>query len=103
MKKIIDGKVYNTETAECVANENKSLNNFYSTSEALYRTKSGNWFLLGESSAGGKYGRSRGNTLSGGEDIRALTPEQVIRWAEDAEINDAEKTRIAELLNLPEA
>ncbi len=78
MKKIIDGKVYNTETAECIADENKSLHNFYSTSEALYRTKKGAWFLYGESSAGGKYGRSDGNTSYGGSDIIALEEKEVL-------------------------
>lgn len=103
MKKIIDGKVYNTETAECIADENKSLHNFYSTSEALYRTKKGAWFLYGESSAGGKYGRSDGNTSYGGSDIIALEEKEVVAWAENANIDDDEKTSIAELLNLEEA
>lgn len=103
MKKIIEGKVYNTETAECVADENRSLHNFYSTSEALYRTKSGRWFLHGESSAGGQYSHWHGNSCGYGQDIRAMTTAQVLAWAEDADIDDEAKSRIAELLELPEA
>lgn len=103
MKKIIDGKVYNTKTATCVADENKSLQNFYSTSEALYVTKSGAWFLYGESSAGGNYSHWSGNSCGYGEDIRVLTVEEVLAWAEQADIGDDDKSDIAERLNLPEA
>ncbi len=103
MKKIIDGKVYNTETAERIANEGKSLHNFYSTSEALYRTKNGAWFIHGKSSAGGAYSRWSGNSCGFGEDIIALERKEVLCWAEKASINDEEKSKIAELLELPEA
>jgi len=103
MKKIIAGKVYNTETAECVADENKSLDNFYSTSEALYRTKKGAWFKHGESSAGGSYSHWHGKSCGYGEDIIAMEPDQVVAWAENADIDDHEKSRIAELLGLEEA
>lgn len=103
MKKILDGKVYNTETAELIADEGKSLNSFYSTSEALYKTKNGAWFKHGESSAGGKYSHWCGNSCGYGEDIIAMEPDEVIAWAEDADIEDEGKSRIAELLELPEA
>ena len=103
MKKIINGKVYNTETAECIADEGKSLHNFYSTSESLYRTKKGAWFIYGVSSAGGRYGSSCGNTLSGGEDIRAIDEKEVVEWAENTDIDDDEKSKIAEILSLEEA
>lgn len=103
MKKIINGKVYNTETAECIADEGKSLCNFYSTSESLYRTKKGAFFIYGESSAGGRYGSSYGNTLSGGADIQAVDEKEVVEWAENADINDDEKSKIAEILSLEEA
>jgi len=103
MKKIISGKVFNTETAECVADERNNLHNFYSTSEALYHTKNGVWFKHGESSAGGSYSSWHGNSCGYGEDIVVLTVEEVIRWSEEANIDDDEKSRIAELLELPEA
>ena len=103
MKKIINGKVYNTETAECIADENRSLYDFHSTSEALYRTARGNWFLHGESSSGGRYSKWVGNSCGGGEDIQALTPAQVVEWAEQARINDDDVAQITELLQLPEA
>jgi len=103
MKKIIGGKVYNTDTAECMADEDISLDNFYSTSEALYVTATGNWFLHGESSAGGAYSHWSGDSCGYGEDIIPLTVDQVIAWAERADIDDDDKSDIAERLNLPEA
>ena len=104
MKKIINEKIYNTDTAELIADEGRSLHNFYCTSESLYVTKSGQWFLRGESSAGGKYGSvsEGGRSWGSGEDIILLSPAEVAAWAENAEINDKEKSLIAEKLGLQE-
>ncbi len=60
MKKIIGGKLYNTETADLVADRGISTHDFYQTNEALYRTQKGAWFLHGVSSAGGRYGGGDG-------------------------------------------
>ena len=100
MKKIIDGKLYDTEKAECIADEGRSLHNFYSTSEALYRTASGAWFIHGESSAGGKYSKWNGNSCGWGEDIVPLEPDEVLAWAEQASIDSEEQARIAELIEV---
>lgn len=47
MKKIIRGKLYNTETSTLIAEywNGYERNNFLYFSETLYRTKKGNWFL----------------------------------------------------------
>jgi len=103
MKKIVDGKVYNTETAELIANEGVSLHDFYKTSESLYRTTKGAWFLHGESSAGGTYGKTDGRNWSSGEAIIPMTDAEVAGWASKARINSDEQGKIAELLKLPEA
>ena len=100
MKKIIDGKLYDTSKAECIADEGRSLHNFYSTSEALYRTASGAWFIHGESSAGGKYSKWNGNSCGWGEDIVPLEPDEVLAWAEQASIDSEEQARIAELIEV---
>ena len=103
MKRIIGGKVYNTDTAERIAAEDKSLHNFFSTSEALYKTKKGAWFLHGESSAGGRYSHYSGKSCGYGQQIIALEIDEVLAWAENADINDEEKRRIADLIEIPEA
>ena len=44
MKQIIKGKLYNTSTAQFIAEAHKNYPNGWS--ETLYRTKKGAWFLL---------------------------------------------------------
>ena len=46
MKKIIDGKLYDTETAECLGfYQHFDGNTFHYLREALYRTKKGTYFI----------------------------------------------------------
>jgi len=48
MKRIVNGKVYNTETAELVHEwwNGRSTSDFRHRSKDLYRTKKGAWFIL---------------------------------------------------------
>lgn len=85
MKKVIDGKLYNTETAEEVANWSNSYgySDFNHCEETLYRTKKGAWFIYGEGGAMSRYNQSVGNNAyTGGSDIRALTPQKAQEWLE---------------------
>ena len=99
MKRIIEGKVYDTDTATCIAAENKSLRKSLISSETLYRTQSGKWFLHGKSSAMGKYG----DGWNPGETLIAMTETEVAEWSNYADITDDERDTIIKLLNLPEA
>jgi len=101
MKKIIDNIRYDTDKAEYVAGEQISLHSFYRTNESLYRTSKGKLFLYGESSAGGKYGRSDGNTQWGGEDIIPMTPAEAWEWAQNSRnLNSADMEKIAEICGI---
>lgn len=53
MKKIINGKMYNTETATELGNfwNGLSTNDFRNLSETLYRKKNGEFFLYGQGGA----------------------------------------------------
>jgi hypothetical protein len=84
MKKVVGGKVYNTETAEEIAEWSNSYypNDFKYCQETLYRTKNGAWFILGEGGAMSKYSQQCGNAYGGGSDIRPLTPEEAQEWLE---------------------
>lgn len=56
MKKIIDGKTYNTETAKVVSVScNGEYGNMSYVEETLYKKKTGEYFLYGISGANGKY------------------------------------------------
>ena len=85
IKKIINGKMYNTETATELGEfwNGLSTNDFRNLSETLYRKKSGEFFLYGQGGAMTEYSRPVGNMTCGGEKIIPFTEEQAKRWAEE--------------------
>jgi hypothetical protein len=86
MKKIINGKMYNTETATELGEfwNGLSASDFRNLSETLYRKKNGEFFLYGQGGAMTKYSHPVGNNMShGGEEIIPLTEEQAKHWAEE--------------------
>jgi len=86
MKKIINGKLYDTDTAKalgCGANT-YDTRDYTHWIETLYRKKTGEYFLHGEGGPLSKYARTVGqNEWSGGEEIRPLTLEEARAWAEE--------------------
>lgn len=84
MKRIINGRSYNTETAECVATWSNHYfpNDFHYCEESLYRTKKGAWFVAGEGGALSKYSRSCGNGSCGGDGLEPINVEEAMRWLE---------------------
>ncbi len=85
MKKIINGKVYDTDTAKRKGVYNHSCpNDFNYFSELLYLKKTGEYFLHGEGGPASKYVRSAGqNSWSGGEQIIPLSYNAAKEWAEE--------------------
>lgn len=86
MKKIINGKVYDTGTAELVGEWSNGYyaNDFSYCSEDLYRKRTGEFFLHGDGGAMSKYAVSNGNnSWGGGEKIIPLTYEAAQKWAEE--------------------
>ncbi len=86
MKKIINGKVYDTEKAERVGewDNGKWDDRLYHCSEELYRKRTGEFFLYGCGGPGSKYSVSCGNnSWSGGEKIIPLSYEAAQKWAEE--------------------
>lgn len=85
MKKIINGKRYDTETAKAVAvyYSNYPINDFNYFQESLYQKRTGEFFLYGEGNAASKYAESCGmNEWCGGERIIPLTVKKAQEWAE---------------------
>lgn len=95
MKKIINGRVYNTETAEEIATWYNSYypSDFHYCQETLYKTKNGSYFLYGYGGALSNYSVPVGNNGSGaGSEIVALTTEEAFDWLQDHDcIEEAEK------------
>ena len=86
MKKIINGKKYDTETAKEVGywSNGGSWRDFSHVDETLYRKKTGEYFLFGEGGPQTRYAVSTGqNSWTGGEKIIPLTHENARQWAEE--------------------
>ena len=84
MEKIINGKTYNTDTANKVGVYQYSHeSDFTYVYEALYRTKKGQWFIYYEGGAMSKYAKPVGNNNVGGDrGIRLLDEAEVKEWME---------------------
>ena len=102
MKRIIDGKVYNTEPATEVAREYYGYEgDFDAWAELLYVTKSGSFFLHGWGSCHTEYAVSTGqNSWSDGQRIIPYDETQVLDWIERRGVNP---DLIAEYITLEEA
>lgn len=84
MKKIIDGKKYNTESAKKMAGHDNgyAVNDFNYMAETLYRKKTGEFFLHGEGGGLSRYASEIGDSMGWGEQIIPLTEKEADEWAE---------------------
>ena len=84
MKKIINGRMYNTETAKNLGTYWNGYNStdFRSYSETLYLKRNGEYFLHGEGGPMSKYKEYIGETIYSGEKITPLTKAEAESWAE---------------------
>lgn len=84
MKKVIAGKLYNTDTAENMGEylTTHSARSFEDYTETLYRKRTGEFFLYGEGGPLSKYAVSLGNgDWSGSEVITPLSYDRAAKWA----------------------
>jgi hypothetical protein len=94
MRKIINKKVYDTKTAEFVAEYHNgySHRDFRYVYERLYRSKKGQFFIHGEGGPLSRYSESYGNHTSGIETIVLLTKEETYEWlSEHNKLAEVEK------------
>ena len=85
MKRIINGKRYDTETARKVAEHNNGggWRDFRHVEEALYCKRTGEYFLAGSGGPQTRYAeRVDQNSWSGGEGIIPLTDTEAREWGE---------------------
>lgn len=89
MKRVIDGKVYNTETATLIGEDSYGYSSDFSYwSESLYKTRNGAYFIHGEGGARSKWGRQTSqNTWSGGAGIEVLSEGEAIAWCERHQVD----------------
>jgi len=83
MKKVINGKRYDTDTAEFIGYEQylyPGQLNYWR--EELYRKRNGEFFLYGIGGPSSKYGKWEGNSASGNSEIRPLSIKEAQEWVE---------------------
>lgn len=104
MRKVIDGLIFDSEEAELVT---KYENGFYPSEfkyleETLYRTSKGAFFIHGEGGAATEYARpiGDGSTKTNGEDLRYLTPEEVLGWLE---LRGIDPTEVEKYIDIDQA
>ena len=84
MKKIKNGKLYDTDTAKSIGSyQYLGESDFHYVYEELYRKKTGEYFLYGEGGPASRWASYNGDGYWAGEDIRPLTDEQAREWAEE--------------------
>lgn len=85
MKKIINGKRYDTGTAQLVGTYTNGYGcrDFNFIGEDLYRKKTGEFFLHGQGGALTEYAQTVGESVGGGDKIIPLSIEEAQEWAED--------------------
>lgn len=92
MKKVLDGKIYNTEKAEKLYEwcNRKFVGDLEYCEEALYRTPKGAYFIFGRGGAMTKYAHQCGsNSTCGGAGIEVLTEVEAMSWLEEHDGSDA--------------
>lgn len=84
MKKVIKGKLYDTDKAKLLGGDGGNYGSFDEWHEELYQKRTGEFFLYGEGGPRTRYAHSVGeNMWSGGTMIIPLTFETARQWAEE--------------------
>ena len=99
MKKVIEGKVYDTDSAELLHSwENMAdTGNFNYCSEELYVTRKGAYFVAGEGGAMSTYAEALGGgSWGGGEGITPMPKGEAMQWLEQHEGHDVLLDRFGE-------
>ena len=88
MKKIINGKIYNTDTATRIGNHVCFIRGDFRFEDTdLYKTKKGAWFIGGEGGPLSRWSQPCGNGQRGGSGIEVMTTGEALAWAEFAGID----------------
>jgi len=82
MKKIIDYKLYDTDTAETIVTWRNGYpkEDIRHCLQKLYRTNEGRWFLYGEGGYLSIYGTIHESIPCGGRDVFAFTDGEAFVW-----------------------
>lgn len=103
MRKVIDGKVYDTKTAELVDEWSSPHNpgDFHRAEEELFKTKKGTWFVHGKGGAMSRWSEAVPGGMRGpGSGILPLSEAEALEWCER---HDVDADTIAQHFTVEEA
>jgi len=85
MRKVINGRTYNTETSKKIGSWDNGVygNDLRSCEEDLYKNTKGAYFLVGEGGPLSKYSVSHGNSTSGRRELIPMTVTEAQEWSEE--------------------
>lgn len=99
MKKIINNKKYDTDTAKCIGSwDNGTMpSDLDYLSESLYKKRTGEYFVHGEGGARSRYAsEGEDGWFSGGQAIVPVNLEAAMMWAEEHLSADAYEAEFGE-------
>lgn len=84
MKKILNGKLYDTDTATFIDeySNDYGTRDFRSMQESLYRKKNGEFFLCGEGGPMTRYAEKCGDMWGSGKGIIPISEAEAREWLE---------------------
>lgn len=91
MKRVIEGKVYNTETATYIGDLPCSANpgDFQHHDTGLYRSPKGTYFLAGKGGPMSMWSESEGNSgRTGGSGIMTIPDDEARSYAESMDLDE---------------
>lgn len=99
MKKIIDGKLYDTEKAAVVArwSSHHGRGDFFYVEEALMKTEKGAYFVHGVGGPQTYLAKPDGNGYTGGEDIFVKTTGAAKKWLSEKQLIEEYETEFGPL------
>jgi len=102
MKKVIDGKLYNTETALKIEEywNGYGYSDFNNCTEALYKTQKGKYFLHGEGGAASKYAEHSGRNLDAGSEIIEFSRRDAMEWLSENGFDETIEKEFPDLIEV---
>jgi len=100
MKKVVEGKVYNTETAELIHSWDNGCyaGDFHACEETLYQTKKGAFFIHGSGGALSKYAVPVAGGTGGSDNIKPVTRQEASDWLEKHDGTDAIEEHFSDII-----
>ncbi len=101
MKQVINGKIYNTDTATLICETGSrihSRNDFQYEDSDLYVTKKGAYFIAGKGGAMSRFAKDTGNGTAGGSGIVTVSQEEALSLAERHGNSDIIEKHFADMI-----